>query len=534
MTPKTISRIRSGVNRLFRWKGTATSNNVVSDPIHLSSCLIDLWYTTGVGVSGGAVVNWLNIAPGAPKLFLADGDEVITLGGQGVTTDGKSFLSQSTDYAVTGVFTCYWLAEYAGVEGIVLGHSSTNQSSIAIAGTTAEVTNSGGTAITKDGTLDGNRLYRWRRASDNKVYFKPGAGTEVEVGSLTGTLTFNQAFKRHDGASGDLDDAGNYTRRILLYNADLVTDGTSGGVEAAISDTLTNQVTLTFPISGTWVPGNNWDSAKRTTFTAIGKGGAGENAKAGGGNGGGGGGYGSIVLPANNSLGFTKASTFTVDITGGTVSIIDPNAATICSGAVGSAGGVLDNAGGAGFATSAAGYSAARSGNGGRGGDQGFGGGGGGGGSGGATNGVSGGNATSTTGGAGGTVHFAGGNGGTVGGADSTAGTTPGGGGGGDASDGTTGAAGGEARGYITYYMTTTAMKAPNGHNITSITNDGSGAALVLCAAPHGLTTGASVTISGNSNNDYNDTDTITVIDADEFILDTIAYTSDGTGGRWD
>ena len=74
-------------------------------------------------------------------------------------------------------------------------------------------------------------------------------------------------------------------------------------------------------------------------------------------------------------------------------------------------------------------------------------------------------------------------------------------------------------------------------HTILTMTDGGFGTPLVTTAAPHGLTlddVGLSVVISGNSVPSYNTTDTIVdVPGVDQFMLQTTAYTADGTGGTW-
>lgn len=78
-----------------------------------------------------------------------------------------------------------------------------------------------------------------------------------------------------------------------------------------------------------------------------------------------------------------------------------------------------------------------------------------------------------------------------------------------------------------------------SGNTIVSITDDGSGNALVTTAAAHGLIDGApySIDITGNSVSGYNTTHTIAAVEGSvpsttTFITDQ-PYTSTGTGGTW-
>jgi hypothetical protein len=57
--------------------------------------------------------------------------------------------------------------------------------------------------------------------------------------------------------------------------------------------------------------------------------------------------------------------------------------------------------------------------------------------------------------------------------------------------------------------------------------------AQVNCTAQHGLASGYTVTIAGNSEASYNVTATIVVTGAARFELVDVLYTIDGTGGTW-
>lgn len=528
MLPQFISRVRSGVNRLFRWRKFNPSTGQ-PDPVHLSSCLLDFWYSTvNPTAADGLFLVWTNSAnppeqwvSGSPGYLYRDADGVYNKG-------GGNFVGSSTR-TLAGALTLYWLADYAGVTGVPL--ISDVNGAVSVTGTTAKITNDANSSKTKDGTLSGNRLYRWRRTSANACFFKPGDGTEVSFGTLAGNISFNNVIPIGD-------DNDNRTRRVLLYNVDLVEQGIESGVEAGINDITVNQVTLDFAVSGTWAPGSNADLTRPVLFESYGKGSDGGPAGAGGAAGGSGGGYAAVTAPSLTGLGFTASSKFVVTIdVSGNASVTDPNSLLLVSASVGGSYLLAGNEnGGTGYAEPANGYIAQKYNQGGRSGNQGYGGGGGGGGSGGrAGNGAPGRDSTSAAGGIGGTVNYGGGTGGTVGGAGPTAGTTPGGGGGGAASDGSSGGTAGAAVVRITFYINSVAADsfgALTGNDILTITNNAT-VPRVTTAAPHGLSNGASITISGNSVIGYNGGTSATVISATVFDTDLL-YTADGTGGRWD
>lgn len=66
---------------------------------------------------------------------------------------------------------------------------------------------------------------------------------------------------------------------------------------------------------------------------------------------------------------------------------------------------------------------------------------------------------------------------------------------------------------------------------IVSTTNDGAGLVLVTTAAPHGLSTGATVVLSGTGG--YDGTYAVTVTGASTFTLDGSTWTADHAGGAW-
>jgi hypothetical protein len=81
---------------------------------------------------------------------------------------------------------------------------------------------------------------------------------------------------------------------------------------------------------------------------------------------------------------------------------------------------------------------------------------------------------------------------------------------------------------------TPTPYVAPS-HVILTIGDSGGDNPLVTCAAPHGLTAGATVTVSGSSVSAYNG---VFVIDptgflSTQFLLTLTQYVGDATGGHW-
>jgi hypothetical protein len=488
MLPKLTQRKRTGVNRLFRWHSNGVVSVAPTDPVHLTSCVLDLWYTSGVVVSGSEVSTWANIASntdpitGIPNAIGVASDATPALkplfySGAGVgdssvgTSAGGSFAFSSNSLTLTGAFTAYWLADYAGTLGIPLGHVS-GKSALWIDGTTAYISNKTPTTVSKDGTLNGNRLYRWRRTSANACYFKPGNGSEVSMGTLSGDLVFLAALQRNNSGTFVYDDTDNRTRRILLYNTDLVENGTNAPVEAAINDISnnTNVTIFTTGQSGNWTIPADADLSKAVTFTAISAGGKGGTAGTNSGGGGGGGGaWGGVTLTSPTAGSFIAGSKFAITIADPVV-VADPNSKTLISCTSGGAGG--DGSGGTGGTGGAAGvatastpaayYIAPVANNGGKGGagatrDHG---GGGGGGSGGFLNiGITGNPGYSLGDGAGGGAAYAGGHGES---GDSTgdgkAGTSPGGGGGGGGVNTNAGAglAGGDASVRVSYYINAT------------------------------------------------------------------------------
>ena len=74
----------------------------------------------------------------------------------------------------------------------------------------------------------------------------------------------------------------------------------------------------------------------------------------------------------------------------------------------------------------------------------------------------------------------------------------------------------------------------PDQRTILTITDDGSGNALVRCAGPHSLLAGRSVTISGASVAGYNQTATVGSVPSATTWTVTAGYTADSVGGRWE
>lgn len=76
-----------------------------------------------------------------------------------------------------------------------------------------------------------------------------------------------------------------------------------------------------------------------------------------------------------------------------------------------------------------------------------------------------------------------------------------------------------------------------SGHVILTITNNGSGVPLVTTAAPHGLAGTEAIQLTGAGV--YNGTadgasSEFTVTSATTFTLNTLAYSVNVSGGRWD
>lgn len=80
-------------------------------------------------------------------------------------------------------------------------------------------------------------------------------------------------------------------------------------------------------------------------------------------------------------------------------------------------------------------------------------------------------------------------------------------------------------------YATVVGRRALTGHDIVSILDD-AGLALVTTAAPHGLTEGDPITLSGTTYYDGSET-AGAIASATAFYL-TASYTVDAFGGRWD
>lgn len=67
---------------------------------------------------------------------------------------------------------------------------------------------------------------------------------------------------------------------------------------------------------------------------------------------------------------------------------------------------------------------------------------------------------------------------------------------------------------------------------ILTITNS-AGSCLITTAAPHGLATDATITVSGNSVSGYNTTHVVVTTPSTTTFTTNRSYTSSGTGGSW-
>lgn len=230
MLPLGTKRPRTGVNRLSRWPAI--------DPILLPSCLCDFSYLYGVygsdgvtpTVDNGQVFFWRNRVDGQVATWSTA--KPVLHSTTGITNGVNGMVIMASTMTLTGAFTAYWLANYAGVSGLPFGGNGANYRLQALPTVGYFIDPAGN--VSADFGTSGAKLYRWRRTSAGACYVKATGIAEASAGTRLTTLILSCLFAANGVAAEGTD---NLTRRIVMYNDDLVTTGQSTAVEAAINAT---------------------------------------------------------------------------------------------------------------------------------------------------------------------------------------------------------------------------------------------------------------------------------------------------------
>ncbi len=212
-----------------------------TDPITLSSCVWDFRMDTAVYTDtggttpasiGSALKYWGNRKTGVSVTKMTEAvTNAMTLTAAGADNNGSGRLEADAAVTLTGVFTAYVLATWDGNTLHWSGQNGAgggvffyaNNIYVCIADFTDVHIGVGGDT--------GRKLFRVRRAADNVCYFTPQGGGESIIGTKAGDVVVSQMFGRK---GVDLSSDNNTIERNCLFTADLVADGTAGGVEQNI------------------------------------------------------------------------------------------------------------------------------------------------------------------------------------------------------------------------------------------------------------------------------------------------------------
>lgn len=225
-------------------RGRSFSANGI-DPIALSSCVWDFKMDTAVYTNvggttpasvGSALKYWGNRKTGGSITKMTEAvTNAMTLTAAGADNNGSGRLEADAAVTLSGVFTAYVLATWAGSSSLHWAGQDGVGGGIFFYANNIYVVNSGGAYADVNigvGGDTGRRLFRVRRNASGVCYYKATGVAESIMGTRAEDITLSQMF----GRKGiDVSSDNNTIERNCLFTADLVTDGTAGAVEQNIA-----------------------------------------------------------------------------------------------------------------------------------------------------------------------------------------------------------------------------------------------------------------------------------------------------------
>lgn len=225
-------------------RGRSFSANGI-DPVALSSCVWDFRMDTAVYTDtggttpasiGSALKFWGNRKTGVSVTKMTEAvTNSMTLTAAGADNNGSGRLEADAVVTLSGVFTAYVLATWAGSSSLHWCGENGGGGGIFFYLNNIYVVRGGGTyqdAVLGVGGDTGRRLFRVRRDAGGVCYYKATGVAESIMGTRAEDVVVSQMFGRK---GVDLSSDNNAIERNCLFTADLVADGTAGAVEQNIA-----------------------------------------------------------------------------------------------------------------------------------------------------------------------------------------------------------------------------------------------------------------------------------------------------------